>query len=1534
MANTESTWSLHCNSIPKCLAVYTTPHIPPIPMRSSGGGGGSTSTTTGALGGGYSQLQQGGGLKSNNNLNPFDLRIRNSNNNTNTGINTNSNNTNTTNPFDVATSTSSLSSTSDLSSSAAMNIMSSSTTTTNNSIIPKATYSVVYGTERGTLHYRTYPMSSNRSNKIGYDSSNYIMGTAIPPIGVDVSKRLGGGNVSGSGGNTGNGVHPMHQPMDVTNVSTSAHQLPIVACVRFASPQRSNNPSNMNSNSNGNGNPIQRYRKQNNAIYNPIFLLLQDDEISKHNSNYSHRSNSTSNSPSTVTTGTFQATLISLHLKQQQQQQHNNLSSLLLEDLPRMSSVTYHPSTGYIYSTGSSIYSLPSKAVYAISSSLSPNHSYNTTTSSMTNATTNSTNPFGGSSTPLGVGTRDTQSLSVPTSNTTSTPHLPKLYYHSTNILPPCGVRSCNGGLSIICNGHVVVAAMKNGSFYAVNGRTVSERFWKLQLEKETGREHTSGGNSGGKEIDLESKGDVEKILTFRQSSPVHPAISIEIPMCNTSTASKDGSGNGENDHGKEDYNDNHDEQDEEEVCTSLVFLASGRECAVVEILYNPKLYSNNQHGRMEYYHDHNHNSSNDPADSSLLPSSSISYGSIVVGPPRHGIATLASPILAAVGLTPPRSSNQKKRTSSSGRSSKSSPTSSSTYTPLVAILTSDGLVHTRSPSFISIPLSTIEVGNRPNDFFTLQPLPNRQVVAGSYSGEARLISFREDTVQDLADRMMKLSIDAFGSNGFPRAEVAEVIGATFSATSYVGSEPSAGARNTLRQYLETCLGLDMSGDFGGAALYKRFLYAGVGDGRGEEEGENGDDDMGEANPLLSSFAASYLCATAMLCLVCTRLSTPNSSLANRAAKACATKFGTVGNIQQTGINESTVKVCELVAQMLLTESESTRSLPSSSGIATGKNGIRMDMVEAASWLLRSCGQHENSIKILQERMTNPTIRNKTFVERPQGDVDEATKTKHGAGWSQLKYDSHLCLHLGELWSSGYDNCRGLVLKTSATRRLLENNPELGLRIFTSMLPQNEDQWLRLRDDPLCDTNITPTEVVEMLKTIRPLVRLGKDDQKLDEDLVSDRVNGDSVLPLESGRALAVAYLESLIGISTGKPSTKDSNVSQDKQAEIHNELAFLLLEGVLSERSDGRANCDSDLGKIYREKLRRLLGWHSSKVQPDQLMDALPSSFLREKALLLGQLGRHEDALRIFYSDLKNLELALEYCDARYEKQQAQNRYEFTKSYYNNKGSKSKVNQGCAYLPLVRVTLESNLDSERGIAAAIKVLSLRRENIDQAAALRLLPKNVPVSAIARTFLIPALIDSESQTRRLTVTSSLLRAKYLRLKQSLTEAQIKSQSILQNIPALQSLNLGDAVYTSNPFKARPSNTSSLHSPEVMITKHFFPRYVIIQATATAPNGMIVLGDIQLVVAESSDEALLPSVNISIKTLPAGMTGSSWCVLAASPQRLDGTAILVCEIHYSVAPISASSASSYQPGSGRSYVEEIQDIEIRRAEFEG
>jgi len=133
---------------------------------------------------------------------------------------------------------------------------------------------------------------------------------------------------------------------------------------------------------------------------------------------------------------------------------------------------------------------------------------------------------------------------------------------------------------------------------------------------------------------------------------------------------------------------------------------------------------------------------------------------------------------------------------------------------------------------------------------------------------------------------------------------------------------------------------------------------------------------------------------------------------------------------------------------------------------------------------------------------------------------------------------------------------------------------------------------------------------------------------------------------------------------------------------------------------------------------------------------------------------------------------------------------------------------------------------------------------------------------------------------------------------------------------------------------------------VTIVKHFFPRYLIIQARVSnsaggaSLDGGRTLGDVAFVVAESSDEALMPTMQIPLKVLPPRSTGSVWCVLAASPQRLDGIAVMTCELRYTVlavdaatgAPLSFSGAYG-NPGLGRTYVEELQDLEVRYTDFQ-
>lgn len=1437
----ESTWDLRCDSSPRCLSVDLAPNIPSNSNASNSSASGqqrnSRGTSTNPFEGSSSKPKSS---------NPFDSFFD--------------------SPSSGSTMLSPNSKLAQIRAAQAKNsnpfadendddkIISSGSIKDNEQEIANSGYSVLIGTESGSVQYRTFPSPTEaHKNRNAFASTD----NTISPRGYD--------------GTSMDRVHPLHQPLDIEGTSSS----PIVACIRAkpkeivkSSYQAINIPWKQSSSSRG------QLKDSKSAPTSTIYLLLQQKkQVQPKNTKAKD-------------VGAYSAQIIALH-------HMTNTSTTLFsaQNLPEMSCATYHPNTGFVYAAGTSLYSLPPKAVRAISSAL-------------VSSVSNNNNNQGGKSSGRFESYQQVSSVSSVDDDLLSRP---TVYFNAENILPSDS-RSNQDAICTICEGRVIVVATGN-AFYAVSGTSVPHGTWYTKEEEEQ-MEEAKGGHDvdifgsvagildgdgtdevgikrsmtdgdDGEDMAEQKKGhDMERVLKFRQSSQVHPAIVVEVPQGVESERREN-----------EDANINSgsislssDLGVEDEVFTSLVFLASGRECAIVEILYNPRLYSNSNIKRPVL-------SVDDPDDRNLLPSPSISCGSIVVGPPRRGIATLASPILSAVGIK-----STSKKTG-----------------PLIAILTNDGMVQTRSPSCIAIPLSTIEVGTSPNDYFTLKTLPNKEVAAISYGGEGKLLLFKEDTVQDLADRMMKLCIDAFGSSGFPRAELSEAVDAKFSATSYVGPEPTNSARSILRQYLEMILGLDVHKDFNSDDAQDSFF------------------DLNESFSVNSksktAHISTYISASAILALTCTKLTPMNASLASRSTKACAMKLGVVSKLERNGINSATSNLCKVIVDILLTASESD-SIGIANATPTRRNIGRMEFIESATWLLRACGEHEHALAIERERMANPAVISSS---------NQTPDLKARSSWSQLKYESFAASHLGELWSHGDISCKELVLTSDVTMHLLESNPLLGIEVFTSAFPKSEDQWndLKENEDPLKSLEFT-NRVVQLLKSAKPLIPHDKRERIVQ---IESNALPQHELPLESGKALAVTYLEALIGISTKRPHVHYPRELVETVSEVHNELALLLLEGVLSERSDDESAPDSTLGAIYRSKLRRLLGWPSACVHPDKLMTALPESFLRERALVLGQLGRHDDALRIFYCKLKSLDLALEYCDARYEKQQAQmNRS--NRSPHKDRDLTPLMS--CPYLPLISVALDATEDPTEGIDAAIKVLSLRRQNIDRSAALRLLPRNIPISTLSKSFLVPALIDGESKARRMEVVSSLLKAKYVKLKQALTEAQIKSQSSINTVPGLRSLNLGDPIYVSKPFKARPSSNGLSYFPDITITKYFFNRFVVIQSTVQNSSPGIsakTLGDLQLIIAESSDDALIPSINIAVKILPSGMKGSSWCVLAASPQRLDGSAILTCEFRYKIVNIDIATGAplNFDEDNGmfdKLFVEEIQDIEIRRAEFEG
>ena len=1335
---------------------------------------------------------------------------------------------------------------------------------------------IVVGTERGSLHYRTYAASSSTTNAAAAGLGNkknqaqqqQQQGSRNPH---HVQSALGMNQT-----NTSSTIPRSYYPVDFSGLSG-----PVVSMVQI-SPH--------------------------------LFLVLVDD----------HRGTSAAHP------GAFLAqwmTLVQGRFGVHQPSSSSNNSVAAAKPLPRMSCAVYHAHCGIVYAAGRQLGQVPIPDDTIMSSTV---HGANS--SSHNNASHR-----------LGRGRASTSSSSLQQQQQPR--HWKYLFGRTT--LPAPGARSGPDALDMSTNGSVVVVAVGN-SFVAVSGIRQSQNAMMDDGSSSMVSNDNMNSHDGGT-----SNSTTTKLLSFQQSSQVHPVLCLDVR--DPSMLDQD---------------------------WSSWFLASSRTCAVVDFYNAPPPRMTHCHPRA--------GSNND-----------------------HTITTLASPILAAA-----------------------------TSWPWLVVLTSDGLLSVRSPSCLAIALRTVEVGTRPNDYFSLRTLATSSstaaaadasytpqqtsIVAISYAGHAKTLTCKADSAQDLADRFMRLAIDALGANGFPRAALAEAVHASFTATSYVGPEPTAHSRYLFKHYLEAILGL-MDLESGATTSWPTQPAQGSSDGGGIGGGRHlaGGDAahhgaFGEAHsnqqqnqflnqaarrsqwqdrlpPVISAASPpSLLTGTALLCLACASMQPAQASLANRSAKACVNQLGMIVTPQQLSC-DGAVQVCESVAETLL--KESTHQPPdnaefslitgsSPKPIVSSAKGVPMEFVEAAVWLLRSCGLHERAMQVLYDRMQK-----QQQVHSQQ--QTQTSSSSSASGWSQIKYDSYTATHLSELWGSSRDEGCQLVLQSPATRRLLEHNPRLGLSAFTALHPENPAQWkaLNAKDDPLAHPTY-PRQVLQLLQSIQPVVPYESSRKAAstlssslspssedaadvasksttDDDDKDDSINL-AILPLESGRALSVAFLESALGIATGRPAERDEFDSLpmedgfvERMSDFHGELAFLLLEGVISERGDNEASTgenskvdedETPLGRIYRQKLRRLLRWPLCKVKPDRFLAALPASFLQERALALGIIGRHEEALQIFYRDLKRLDLALEYCDVRH--QQIQEKQEREKArrqqqaggffedlvvsdqqqnYFDAYDKNASSNSDCAYVPLVRVALETSETPEEGTKAAIQVLALRRSVMDWGAALRLLPKDLPVSAVARPFLIPALVESESQVRRLTVVSSLLRSRYSSLKQKLTAAQLKAQENLHVVPQLRSLNLGDPLHSTKPFRARPSSSASPTFPDVMIIKHFFPRHLVIQAKVKHTLDGRSLGDVNFVVAESSEEAIQPSLQVPLKVLPYNVQGSTWCVLSASPQRMDSLAILTCELRYTILDAEGTAGftamDAVSAGGSRSYVEELQDLEVYATHFQ-
>ncbi|XP_070577538.1 vam6/Vps39-like protein [Ptychodera flava] len=235
---------------------------------------------------------------------------------------------------------------------------------------------------------------------------------------------------------------------------------------------------------------------------------------------------------------------------------------------------------------------------------------------------------------------------------------------------------------------------------------------------------------------------------------------------------------------------------------------------------------------------------------------------------------------------------------------------------------------------------------------------------------------------------------------------------------------------------------------------------------------------------------------------------------------------------------------------------------------------------------------------------------------------------------------------------------------------------------------------------------------------------------------------------------LAIPYLEHII-LSCS-----------DETPEFHNKLIHMYREKVQSMMTDyiqslpegqDPAKTGKEPGELgeLRSKLLYFLEISQHYV-PERLLTYFPfDAFFEERALLLGRLGRHEQALAIYAHILKDTKMAEDYCRRTYDP--------------NREGNKN------VYLCLLRMYINPPDASTLGVMvnaespkpnteAALAVLEQHFDKIDTAKALDLLPSSIQVRNVCK-FLECVLDDRTTRKRNNQILKSLLYSEHLQVQE-------------------------------------------------------------------------------------------------------------------------------------------------------------------------
>ncbi|XP_064458413.1 vam6/Vps39-like protein [Ornithodoros turicata] len=203
---------------------------------------------------------------------------------------------------------------------------------------------------------------------------------------------------------------------------------------------------------------------------------------------------------------------------------------------------------------------------------------------------------------------------------------------------------------------------------------------------------------------------------------------------------------------------------------------------------------------------------------------------------------------------------------------------------------------------------------------------------------------------------------------------------------------------------------------------------------------------------------------------------------------------------------------------------------------------------------------------------------------------------------------------------------------------------------------------------------------------------------------------------------LVIPYLENLI------------RVKGETAVMFHNTLLHKYREELQEYKVDGQIISSTERVRYLRRRLAQFLETSEHYTAENFPTHLLSDGLYEEAAIVMGRLGRHEDALTIYVQVLRDHEKAEAYCEREYARNVQRNKDVFLTLIQLHLYPSKLISRVLHLCPKSTSTPEDETPFQRRVDTALGILSNHVDKIDPLQALAVIPAEVPVAAVSEFF--------------------------------------------------------------------------------------------------------------------------------------------------------------------------------------------------------